>query len=158
MRMTDPMLVVKSRAAEALKSVLHQVSQIKLRKIDNDSPGPDLKVDMLAHVDVHGHSHTLLCKVTASGRPDYVRTALKEFEEDGNRQGGNSTLVFIAPRMSEEGKALCGEGKAGFLDLEGNARLELGDVFIVKRTVSKRAANSPSPLSGQEDAQLAGVA
>jgi len=158
MRMTDPMLVVKSRAAEALKSVLHQVSQIKLRKIDNNSSGPDLKVDMLAHVDVHGHSHTLVCKVTANGRPDYVRTALREFEEDASQLEGDATLVFIAPRMSEEGKALCGENKAGFLDLEGNARLELGDVFIVKRTVSKRAAHSSSPLSGQQDAALAGVA
>ena len=158
MRMTDPTLAVRSLAAEALKAALHQVSQIKLRKIDHNSPGPDLRVDMLAHVDVHGHSHTLVCKVTANGRPDYVRTALKEFEEDASQLDGDATLVFIAPRMSEEGKALCGESKAGFLDLEGNARLELGDVFIVKRTISKRAANSASSLSGQEDATLAGVA
>jgi len=158
MRMTDPMLAVRSRAAEALKTALHQVSQIKLRKIDHSSPGPDLKVDMLAHVDVHGRSHTLVCKLTASGRPDYVRMALKEFEGDVHRLDGNSTLVFIAPRMSEEAKAVCGEGKAGFLDLEGNARLELGDVFIVKRTISKRPPRSAWPLSGQEDAELAGVA
>jgi hypothetical protein len=84
--------------------------------------------------------------------------ALKEFEGDVHRLDGHSTLVFIAPRMSEEAKAVCGEGKAGFLDLEGNARLELGDVFIVKRTISKRPPRSAWPLSGQEDAELAGVA
>jgi hypothetical protein len=90
MRMTDPMLAVRSRAAEALKTALHQVSQIKLRKIDHSSPGPDLKVDMLAHVDVHGRSHTLVCKLTASGRPDYVRMALKEFEGDVHRRSPES--------------------------------------------------------------------
>ena len=40
---------IQDRAAEALKAVLHQVSQIKLKGIDVDSPHADLKVDILAH-------------------------------------------------------------------------------------------------------------
>ncbi len=158
MRMADPMQAVRNQAAEALKAVLHGVSQIKLETIDVDSPGPNLKVDMLAHVDVHGHRHTLVCKVTTSGRPDYVRTALKEFRDEAEQTQGHSTLVFIAPQISDEVKALCGESKAGFLDLEGNAHLELGEVFIVKRTLSKAVGSTKMSLPVHQNVALAGVA
>ncbi|HEV2487921.1 MAG TPA: hypothetical protein VGT08_20545 [Terracidiphilus sp.] len=158
MIMVDSMHVAKNRAAEALQSVLHQVSQIKLRNIDIDSPRPDLKIDILAQVDVHGHSHTLVCKVEASGRPDHVRTALDALRSHAAGLDGNTTRVFITPRISEETKALCGESKTGFLDLEGNARLDLGEVFIVKRTLRQSRRSSPSSVSGREDEELAGVA
>ena len=158
MRMVDSAQAAKNRAADALRAVLHHVSAIKLKEIDMDSPGPDLKVDLLAHVDVYGHSHTLVCKVEASGRPDHVRTALKVLRSHADELEGNATPVFIAPRMSEEAKALCGESNTGFLDLEGNARLVLGDVFIVKRTLRQPRRSSPSSVSGREDEELAGVA
>jgi hypothetical protein len=156
--MIDSMHSAKSRAAEALKAVLLQVSQIRLTGIDLDSPRPDLKVDILAHVDVHGHSHTLVCKVRASGRPDHVRTALEEFQGHASQFAGNATRVLIAPRLSEEGKALCRESNAGFLDLEGNARLEVGDVFIGKRSLPRAGARSVSSATERETARIAGAA
>lgn len=139
----------RNRAAEALQSVLRQVSQIKLKDIDVDSPRADLKVDILAHIDVQGHSHTLVCKVRASGRPDHVRMALEEFQGQASEFSGNATPVLIAPRFSEEAKALCRECKAGFLDLEGNARLDLGDVFIGKRSLPQARVRSVSSETGR---------
>jgi hypothetical protein len=158
MRMVDSVYAAKNRAAEALQTVLEQVSQIKLRNIDIDSPGPDLNIDILANVDVHGHSHTLVCKVEASGRPEHVRTALDALRSHADGLEGNATLVFITPRMTEEAKALCWENKTGFLDLEGNARLDLGEVFIVKRTLRQSRRSSSSSMSGRENEVLAGVA
>lgn len=135
MRMASSVNVARNRAAEALKSVLHQVSQIKLNRIDLDSPQPDLKVDIMAHINVHGHSHTLMCKVRASGRPEHVRMALEEFHVNAAHFARNATPVLIAPHFSEEAKALCRKNNAGFLDLEGNARIDLGEVFIGKRSM-----------------------
>ena len=135
MKIVDSAQVAKNRAADALRAVLHHVSAIKLKEIDMDSLGPDLKVDILAHVDVYGHSHTLVCKVEASGRPDHVRTALGVLRSHADELAGNTTPIFIAPHMSEEAKALCWKSNTGFLDLEGNARLDIGEVFIVERTL-----------------------
>lgn len=139
----------RDQAVESLKAALHQVSQIKLKHIDFDSPRPDLKVDILAHVEVHGRSHTLVCKVEASGRPDHVRTALEALCKDAARFSGNSTPVLIAPHVSPEAQALCKANATSFLDLEGNARLHLGEVFIGKRS---------QPQSKRSTVQLAGVA
>jgi len=132
MRLVNSMHDARNRAAEALKTVLDQVSQIKLKSID--APTPDLKVDILAHVDVHGHRHTLACKINATGRPDHVRVALKELQDLEDLLQTGAEPVIIAPYFSEEMKALCGASKAGFLDMDGNAHLEVGDVFIVRRS------------------------
>ena len=158
MKIVDSAQVAKNRAADALRAVLHHVSAIKLKEIDMDSLGPDLKVDILAHVDVYGHSHTLVCKVEASCRPDHVRTALGVLRSHADELAGNTTPIFIAPHMSEEAKALCWKSNTGFLDLEGNARLDIGEVFIVERTLRQPRRSSPTAEVRQEDRELAGVA
>ena len=159
MKMADSMHAAKNQAAEALKAVLHQISAIKIKHIDIDLPAPDLKVDILVHLDVYGHSHTLVCRVEASGRPDHVRTALEELCAHTGGVDTKATAVFIAPHISEEAKALCGANRTGYLDLEGNAHLDLGEVFIVKRTlppVLRRPV--PSASRQQQHHQLAGAA
>lgn len=159
MRMVSSVNAVRRHAAEALKSVLRQVSQIKLKEIDLDSPRPDLKVDILAHVDIHGHSHTLMCKVRASGRPEHVRIALEEFHVQNVQFSENTIPVLIAPHFSEEAKALCRESNAGFLDLAGNARLDLGEVFIGKRSLPQARGRSVMRETGsQEIDRIAGAA
>lgn len=160
MRMLDSMQAAKNQAAEALKAVLHQISAIKIKDIYVDLPTPDLKVDILAHLDVYGHSHTLVCRVEASGRPDHVRTALEGLRAHAGGVDNRATLVLIAPHISEETKALCGESRAGYLDLEGNAHLDLGEVFIVKRTLplNLRRPVSSAPTDGRHRHQLAGAA
>lgn len=169
MRMISSVNASGHRAAEALKSVLHQVSQVKLKRVDltgfdprgfnSDAPQADLKVDLLAHLVIHGRSHTLICKVRASGRPDHVRTALREFQVDASRFSANATPVLIAPHFSEEAKALCRESNASFLDLEGNARLDMGEVFIGQRSMPQ-ARNRPvvSQTAQRDSAQIAGAA
>jgi hypothetical protein len=47
-----------------------------------------------------------------------------------------TTPVLIAPYLSPEAQTLCKERDAGFLDLEGNARLSPGEVFIGKRSMN----------------------
>ena len=152
MRVVNSMQTARSRAAEALKTVLRQVSQIKINTID--LPDPDLKIDIVAHVDVHGHRRKLVCRVQASGRPEHILVALKELQGFD----GDATPVIIAPHLSQEAKALCGERRAGFLDLAGNARIDLGDVFISRRTFSQHARHASSSLSNRVNEELAGVA
>jgi hypothetical protein len=123
------------RAPEALRSLLGQVSVIKLLDIRSDAKGA-----VLAHVDVLGHSHTLACEVRASARPENLRSELSRLLHDTAHHNGTVIPVLIAPYLSPEAQAVCKESHAGFLDLEGNARLAVGEVFIGKRAFTPRAS------------------
>lgn len=127
-----------TRAMEALKAVLHQVSTIELRGMEIIPPQTGRPVDFEVQIGVLGHAHTLTCKVTDSGDTRVVRKALRELHELAGKSSGNTTPVFIAPYLSPEARALCTETKTGFVDLQDNARLVLGEVFIGKRSQLRR--------------------
>lgn len=158
MDIVDSEQSAKSRAVDALKATLNQLSAIKLKRIEVDCPDPDLSIDIEAHVDVWGQSHVLVCKVEESGHPVHVRTAIKELETYTGRCGGNAIKVLIAPRISAPALALCEQSRTGFLDLEGNARLALGEVFIAKRRLAKTAHRTASTYARRKVSQLAGAA
>jgi hypothetical protein len=128
------------RAAEALKSLLEEVSAVKLKEMKRESPARGRATEILAHIDIYGHSHTLACEVNADTRPSKVRASLRKLEDCAAHLAGETTLVLIAPYLSPEAQALCKQSHAGFLDLEGNARLSLGEVFIGKRSTRQQPA------------------
>ncbi|MGP8225264.1 MAG: hypothetical protein ACLQGT_03830 [Terracidiphilus sp.] len=123
------------RAAEALTSLLKQVSAVKLKEMKRESAASGRAPEILALVDIYGHSHTLACEVNADARPSKVRASLRKLEDCTADLAGETTRVLIAPYLSPEAQALCKASHAGFLDLEGNARLSLGEVFIGKRSL-----------------------
>lgn len=132
---------MESRAADALRGLLRQVSAIKIRDLKlepGDSAGR--AIDILAYVGVYGQSHTLACKVATSSQPGHVRKALRELCNGAAQLAEAVTPVFIAPYLPPEAQALCAEAKTGFLDFEDNARLVLGEVFIGKRSIGHRNA------------------
>ena len=131
------------RAAEALKSLLEQVSAVKLKEMKRESPAGGRAAEILAHVDVYGHSHTLACEVNADTRPSKVRASIRKLQDCAAHLPGDTTLVLIAPYLLPEAQALCKESHAGFLDLEGNARLSLGEVFIGKRSIRQQPPAQP---------------
>jgi hypothetical protein len=133
MKVIDRIQSPNDRAVEALKAVLHQVSAIKLKEIDTDSAEPKSNADIVAHVDVYGHSHTLVCMMMSGNEPQSVSEAIVEFCDRALQLCDNATPVFIAPRFSEDALALCRENNAGFLDFNGNARIDLGEAFIARQ-------------------------
>ena len=126
---------LEGRAAEALRSLLEEVSAVKLKEMKRESPARGRAAEILAYVDIYGHSHTLACEVNADTRPSMVRASLRKLRACASHLAGETTLVLIAPYLSPEAQTLCKESHAGFLDLEGNARLSLGQVFIGKRSM-----------------------
>jgi hypothetical protein len=128
------------RAAEALKALLDQVSAVKLKEMRRPSPARGRAREILVDVDVYGHSYTLACEINADTRPGTMRAAIKKLQNCAAQLDRQATPVFIAPYLSPEAQALCKESHAGFLDLEGNARLALGEVFIGMRSVHQRPA------------------
>jgi hypothetical protein len=147
---------LEHRATEALRALLGQVSVIKLKEIRHQPKGP-----LLARVDVLGHSHTLACEIRQGGEAESLRGVLLELRNDVSCCDGAATPVLIAPHISPEAQALCKESATGYLDLEGNARIALGEVFIGKRSMPCRAAGRggaiapPFPAARQHHAPVA---
>lgn len=129
-------------ATDALRAVLGQVSVIKVKEMRREAHTHGRCVEILADVEVFGHTHLLACGVKAQGEPAQVRTALRDLRNDAASISGKATPVIIAPYLSPEAQQLCKENAAGFLDLEGNARLMLGEIFIGMRSLPGEGANS----------------
>lgn len=135
---------MEAKAAEALGALLHSVSSIKTRDIKFQPA--HRKTDILADIDVFGRNHKLVCSV-AGGEPDGVKKALEKLRTSADSKKGDATPVLITPHLSAQDRAMCEKSRVGFLDLDGNARLVVDEIFIGKRSV--RSASSASPAANR---------
>jgi len=134
MKSLTPSAELQTLATEALKSLLGQVSAIKLKEMLGASTRSRNSVEFLVHVEVFGHSHLLACEARSSAEPSQLRTILRRLCDHTAQLAAEATPVIIAPFLSPEAQQLCKKCQTGFLDLEGNARLAFGEVFIGKRS------------------------
>lgn len=135
----------KMRAVEALKSVLTHVSGVKLRTIESALPAADTKLDIIAQVEVYGHSHTLACMVVPNDEPQLLRETVKGFNDRAGKIAQNATRVLIASHVSRDLQSLCREINAGMVDLNGNACIELGELFIRCRQLTLPSTHRKLP-------------
>jgi hypothetical protein len=133
---------MEARAAEALGALLHSVSSIQTRDIKFQPP--HRKTDILADISVLGRSRQLVCSV-ADGGPDGVKKALDKLQTSADLRKRDTTPVLISKHLSAQARAMCEERRVGFLDLDGNGRLVVDEVFIGKRSV--RNAPEANPMA-----------
>jgi hypothetical protein len=136
-------LEMQRHAAEALRSLLTQVSTIKLKEIREELPSRNMKASFVALIDVFGHPRALACHVTSSTERTDLRALLQGLSDDAAQLLPEATPVLIAPYLPPEAQAICKELKASFFDFEGNARLHVDEVFIVRRNLTPRNASLP---------------
>lgn len=135
-------------AIEALKSTLLRASGVKIRKIDaGEEFGTYAEVEIYAHVEVYGRSRTLACMLLPDDGSEPVRKAVFGFCHRTAEAGRDATPVLIAPKLSDGFQALCREAGAGMLDLQGNARIELGELFIACQQVPQPNEQRKMPRS-----------
>ena len=147
-------------AIEALRQTLGQISVVKTKEIKVESLRHRSDKTIIAHVEIYGHAHRLVCKVVQSCSPTELQRTFLELRELHAQFPGETTPVLIAPELSEEAQTLCRESNTGFLDLEGNARLYLDEVFIVKRSLTchKELPPQAETLPTSETARFAVIA
>jgi hypothetical protein len=151
---------LRAQAIEALKAALKEVSGIKVKEIQLESSGRHRAKDIIANIDIFGHKRTLVCKVGESTQTLRIRRALKDLNRLVEDCAEDAMPILIAPSLSQEAQTLCTESHAGFLDLNGNVRLVMKEVFIAKRSLPHRDLLPPlaEPLPTSETARLAHVA
>lgn len=137
----DPksMKELEHHAEQELLALLQQVPTITLVDIETEASNRDQGVDVVAHIEVGGKPHTLVCEVKSTGQPRHVRTALLQLRNYAAHHE-RSIPVFVAPYLSPESQALCREGGVGFLDLEGNVRIVFDGIFIERQVANKPSA------------------
>jgi len=136
---------LRIRAAEALREVLGEVSGTKVREISHPSADAGSAGAFTASVDVYGHQHMLACEIAADDQPANLRALLAGMRSSIASTHTSATPVIIASHISDEARTVCTENHAGFLDLEGNARIALGEVFILKRTLPNAVRRNVVP-------------
>jgi hypothetical protein len=150
---------LESEAIEALRETLRQISVIEVKDISLEHHGNRRDKTILGHIEIYGHTHLLACKVVDRCEMPPMKRAVRELERVQKHRGVVVMPILIAPTMSEEAQTLCRENNIGFMDLDGNARLYLDEVFIVKRSLhQKKIPPAAEPLHTSETAHFARVA
>jgi hypothetical protein len=143
------------RAADALKTLLGRVSAVKLIDLKHESLRAGAFAAILARISINGHSHTLACDANPDCEPARLRAVLREWLNSAAPLAANAIPFVIVPYLSPEAQALCKQNKIGYLDFEGNARLTVGDFFIVMRSMPRQAASRVSAASQNPPARAA---
>lgn len=130
---------LEEQAAIALRAMLKHVPAITDVSVNDQPLGSNSHrdVDITVSLKVGGQTKVLACEVKSSGQPRHVRTALLQLRDYLAQHEPAAIPVFIAPYLSPEAQALCGEQDVGFLDLEGNARIVFDGIFIERQVASK---------------------
>jgi hypothetical protein len=151
---------LESEAMEALRDTLRQVSVIKVKEISVDQRDHRSDRTIFGHIEIYGHAHLLACKVVNNCQPECLKRAVEDLQGLKRKFGVVVMPVLIAPVVSDEAQTVCRESGTGFLDLAGNARLYLDEVFIVKRCLPhrKELPSQAEPVPTSETAHFAQVA
>ncbi|MBP6762991.1 type IV toxin-antitoxin system AbiEi family antitoxin [Aquabacterium sp.] len=128
------------RAAEALRGLLERIPILQVKSIDTEAVSNDWEPDLIVRLLVDGRPHQLVCEYKSNGQPRYARSAMLELRNYVAHRAPKATAVFIAPYISPAVRQLCDETGVGYLDLEGNARIAFGGVFIERIVADKPAA------------------
>jgi hypothetical protein len=140
MRPSDRDIELEGRAEEALKGLLRQSSAIQISEIRMAEPDSAGSVDFVALIRLLGHSRTLVCKISCKGDVRCIRASLKALREYASSVDAAVTPLLIVPSFSSRTRELCSECGTGYLDFEGNARLEIGELFIRRRSLPQSTA------------------
>jgi hypothetical protein len=132
-----------NRAVAALGSLLSQVSAIRVKNMDAGTAASGA-IDILACVEIFGRNHTVACQISAGSDAENVRNTLAELHSHIAKLPGEVTPVLIVPVLSPEVQSLCSQQRAGCLDLRGNGRLSIGEVFVSMRSLPRPVYHRPA--------------
>lgn len=129
----------EARASEGLRRLLERIPIVQIEAIEAEAVSAEWEPDLIARLLVDGQQHLLICEYKSNGQPRYARSALLELRNYVAQRAPQATPIFIAPYISPAVRQLCEEKGVGYLDLEGNARIAFGGVFIERMVADKPA-------------------
>jgi len=140
LKKANSMKQTEARAGDALRRLLENVPILRIEDIEAEAVSADWRPDLIARLLVAGRRHLLVCEYKPNGQPRYARSALLELRNYVSQSAPEATPIFMAPYISPAVRQMCKEKEVGYLDLEGNARIAFGGVFIERMVTDRPVA------------------
>ena len=119
--------------------ILNKIPILEQISIVGGGGSMDAGIDYLIQVRTSKESYILACEIKDNGQPRYVRSAIKSLLAYMYGRESVMTPVLLAPYLGQDSRELCSENNISFLDMEGNALLKFGGVYIDHRVPGKPA-------------------
>ena len=127
---------IQERAIASIRACLEEVPFIQVKQIRKNQRRGNAEADLVVDLQIKGGSpRQIVVEIKANGQPRLARDAVNQllrwcaaFPE--------AYGVFMAPYISPQSAEICAKEGIGYLDLAGNCRLSLGQVFI-RREVAR---------------------
>lgn len=114
----------------SLLSKLKKVPVIESAEVVDDRLGYVSGIDYFVRVRAGKEKYILACETKNNGQPRYVRSAINSLLAFMYGRKDNMTPVLLVPYLSPDSREMCRENKVSFLDMEGNALLQFGGIYI----------------------------
>lgn len=125
-------------ARNTLEELLGRIPAIKIDSIEQEYVTKDQCIDLRVRLHAFGRTQELVIEVKSNGQPRFARMAALLLRHYLTRPDKTDAIpVFIAPYISEESRRVCDEFEIGYVDLVGNARLQLDGVYIDRSVAEK---------------------
>lgn len=86
--------------------------------------------DMLLSLKIDDRNYKVAVEVKSIGQPRFIRMAAQQLTEYMAANQDVSYGILAAPYISENGRVLCQRYRIGYVDLAGNTRLALGNLYV----------------------------
>lgn len=86
-------------------------------------------VDILADAKFKGQTYRFCIEAKSAGYPSYIRNGAMQLKRFIGRDSSYCP-VLVVPFISEQGKKICDEYNINYVDLNGNAKIACGTIFI----------------------------
>lgn len=134
-------------ASEAVRGLLRRIPDAKIsQNAESPSPGRGRRwrADSLIRLEHRDMTWLIVVEVKAQGAPRIVRSAMYQLESyvaqmrrDAGQLDEHPIPMLVSPYLSPESRAICHEHGVAYLDLEGNAWLAFGGIYIERTVPSK---------------------
>jgi len=137
---------LEQKAAQAIRACLEDVPSLKIKGVEMERDFKGYRADMVTTVSTPtGRTGFLVAEIKATGEPRVAREALNRLWRNWANQP-DVVPVFIAPYISPKSAEICKLDSTGYVDLAGNCRVVLENVFIERE-------GRPNPYSEKRDLQ-----
>ena len=129
------------RAALLLEQLLRRVPSLTVKSVAVEEPsGKASGIDIFARVRSGQQDYSLVCEVKQNGQPRFAREAINQLKAYLSRSKREEIPIFIAPFLTAATREFCQAEGVGYLDLEGNAHIAFGPVYIERATANRPEA------------------
>lgn len=99
-------------------------------------PKPHVPVDIAQLVDFtfeirnQSQVHSVACGFKQLGFPQQLKEAIAQLLRYRYKTNGHQELLIVAPYITPAGAEICREDKVSYVDLAGNCRLAMGQLYL----------------------------